>query len=253
MKEWYSNYFKRTAESAAHKKFRMQLLGTDRIHTYSSTNLKQIDKIIEVLKPDGNSKLLELGSGDGSIAEYISERTGATIIGIDFSREAIEQSKNKTKGKSDTLLFYEADINNFYIEGNDFEAVYCVDSLYFTPDLSGLIRRRRDLLKNEGKMAFLYCQINQNDDPKEMLEPGRTKLAQALLENDCIFTAIDYVEDVRQCALDSKVIAEKLKDEFEMQGNIELYNDIISNYNEVMHWFDNKLISRYLYSVSNPL
>ena len=49
--------------------------------------------------------MLDLGCGNGKMAEYISDCTGANLTGIDFIPFAIQQAQERTQAKRDRLEF----------------------------------------------------------------------------------------------------------------------------------------------------
>ena len=77
---FYNEYFTRALTSAAHARFCERVYGRD-LCQHGMMDMEQLGKLIEVLQLGPASRVLELGCGNGRVAEYISDTTGAHIIG----------------------------------------------------------------------------------------------------------------------------------------------------------------------------
>ncbi|TAL61634.1 MAG: class I SAM-dependent methyltransferase [Bacteroidetes bacterium] len=112
---------------------------------------------MSVLTPD--TYILEIGCGTGEAIKYISEKTGANSLGIDFSNKFIDLANQRYKNKK--LHFEVADFNDpltfkgamsygkfDYVIGNGI-----LHHLYYTIDNSLLNLHK--LLKSNGKIIFI--------------------------------------------------------------------------------------------------
>lgn len=90
---------------------------------------KRFRKLFENINIDKNKKILDLGCGSGDLSIFLAKK-GADVIGIDYSKNAIEIAneklfrENNFKGK---LKFYLMDAKKISFEENEFDIVVSID------------------------------------------------------------------------------------------------------------------------------
>jgi len=238
----------RKEKSKVYGKFCEQIHGKN-ISQFNMMNMDQLNKLLELLKLNEHHEVLDLGCATGTITEYISDVTNASITGIDFAEEAIKWAKERTKSKQDRLKFMTMDMDKLDFPEKSFDMIIAIDTLYFVDDLSDTVQKMKDLLKQNGKIGIFYSQMIKSDDSKEMLLPDKTKLAQVLKKNNLKFMTWNFTEDEKEHWKNSKEIAETLKEEFEKEGNQEIYESRIRESNSILEFVESDRISRYLYVV----
>ncbi len=60
--------------------------------------LPHLDHLIQVAGIAAGSRVLDLGCGNGMIAEYIADQTAAHVTGIDFIERAIQDARGAHGG-----------------------------------------------------------------------------------------------------------------------------------------------------------
>ena len=55
------------------------------------------DHLIQASGMGPSSRVLDLGCGNGMIAEYLSDQSGAHVTGIDFIPKAIQDARARTR------------------------------------------------------------------------------------------------------------------------------------------------------------
>jgi SAM-dependent methyltransferase len=209
-REWYNEYFRRAASSEAHAQFCERVYGKD-LCQHGLMHMRELDSLVSLIKP--GSKILEIGCSNGYITEYIRDRTGATILGLDFSDVAIEQARRRTAHKSDSLQFERVDLTQEEIPGTGYDYIILVDSLQkFSKRLNGT-----------GNLIISVFQVKDEEDPEEILLPNGTLLAQALDQLGLAYTWYDFTADVRAHGIENYRVTEELKEAFEAEGNEFLY------------------------------
>lgn len=154
---FYNEYYRAVAASPAHAEFCARVYGRD-LCQHGMTDMDQIHSLLAALGVSAASRLLDFGCGDGRIAEYISDTTGATVAGVDIAGEAIHLAQERTRAKRARLSFHCADIDKGAgdLPAGPFDAVLAIDSIFFTADLANATRRLRALLKPGGRLAVFY-------------------------------------------------------------------------------------------------
>jgi SAM-dependent methyltransferase len=84
---FYNGYFTRAETSEAHARFCKMVYGRD-LCQHGMMDMEQLDALIAALGLGPGSRVLELGCGNGRIAEYISDVTEAHVfMAADFASE----------------------------------------------------------------------------------------------------------------------------------------------------------------------
>jgi len=116
--DFYNEYYSQISKSKAHAVFCEKVYGRNFCQEGMLTRL-QLEKLIEVVKDCPCKNIFELGCGNGMLAEYISDVTGADITGVDFSEEAINQANERTFRKKEKTRFVQCNIEDIdSINGN---------------------------------------------------------------------------------------------------------------------------------------
>jgi SAM-dependent methyltransferase len=256
---WYTEYYEATRTSAAYAQFCERVFGRN-FAQHGFSDMAQLKAMLEALALGPGDRVLDLGCGNGAMAEYISDATGARVTGIDYIPEAICQAQERAEKKPDRLAFHVGDIGHLLDERSrlgftpgTFDALISIDTLYFT-DLRDTVRQMRDLLAPGGQMALFYGVDRYLGAPGETFDPAtlapeRTPLGEALLANGLRFEARDFSEDNYRHAQLKKQVLEELQAVFEAEGNTFLFMNRYGEARGVIAEFEAGFSARYLYHV----
>jgi ubiquinone/menaquinone biosynthesis C-methylase UbiE len=210
---------------------------------------EQFDKLFQMLNLNNQSKALETGCGIGTVTEFISDQTGASITGIDFAETAITLAQKRTIEKNKRLTFLVGDIDALDFPDGSFNTVIDIDSLNYAEDLVETMKRLANILKPGGQMAIFNNIIVPSEGDSAALKPQNTRLAELLKKNQLSFETYDYTENEKVHWIKVAKVAEGLKREFEKEGNFDLYITLISNAEKYSKLHEKNQRSRYLYHV----
>jgi SAM-dependent methyltransferase len=256
---WYIQYYEATRTSAAYAEFCERVFGRN-FAQHGFADMAQVGAMLEVLALGPWDRVLELGCGNGAMAEYVSSATGAHVTGIDYIPEAIRQARERARTQGDRLAFYVGDIGHLVdVESrlpcrpHSFDALISVDTLYFT-DLRDTVRQMRALLAPGGQMALFYQYDRHLGAARETFDPAtlapeRTPLGEALLANGLRFEARDFTEDNYRHAQLKKRVLEELQGAFEAEDNLFLYKNRYAEARGVIAEYEAGSHARYLYHV----
>ena len=247
IKSFYNDFFQLAEPSKAHALFCERVYGKN-LCQQGMMDMAQLEKLLEVLVLDEHNHVLELGCGNGLITEYISDITGANITGIDISEKAIEQARERTAGKQPRLTFNVQDLNQPDFPDHAFDTIIAIDVLHLLKDLKETLHLIKAILKPNGQMGILFTQRIPADGSMELLLPGKTKLAQALKENNLNFQTLDLSEQERDHWRKKVRVLEELEPGFEQEGNIFLYKLRLYEAKSIVKRGNRR--SRYLYKVN---
>ena len=95
MFHWYSDYYAAVEVSRANAAYCERVFGRN-LCQHGFADMDQLDRLLEVTGIRAGHRVLDLGCGNGLIAEYISDVTGAQVTGVDFIPGAIRQAQDRT-------------------------------------------------------------------------------------------------------------------------------------------------------------
>lgn len=246
--EEFGRWMTACEHSPAYLKFCQKVYGVSRCH-FNMLTEKQLGKLIEILGLGENDRVLDLGCGVGTITEHIADLTGADVVGVDFSEEAIQAARARTLRKHQPPTFEVMDMDDLHLSDGSFDAVVVIDSLYFVHDLQSVIGATKRCLRDRGRMAILYSTHISPEEPKGNLAPGGTPLAKALQSCELSFRTWDFTEDYREVWERGLQAAEELKPEFEAEGNTSICEGRMTEAKWALEFCTTGRSSRYLYHI----
>lgn len=248
MSEAYDNLLLRCAKSKAYNLFCKKVFGKNLLQ-FNAMDMEQLNSMLNSLNLKNNDVVLDLGCGLGKVSEYISNKTGAKIVGIDFSSKAIEWARSQIHSQNEKLIFQVGDINNLDFPPSSFDAIIVIDSMYFIEDLDSSIKKMKKMLKSKGQMGIFYAQYREPDESIEILKAENTTVGKALLKNGLLFQAIDFTDNAKGIWSKEISAAEELKEMFEKEENLIIYNDRMEDAKRVLELIKNEQQKRYFYHV----
>jgi SAM-dependent methyltransferase len=256
---WYREYYEATRTSPAYAEFCERVFGRD-FGQHGFSDMAQIDTMLARLDLGLGERVLELGCGNGAMAEYIVQETGAQVTGIDYIPEAIAQAQERAARAPGQLFFHVGDIGHLLdvqsrlrLRPRSFDALIAVDTLYFT-GLDDTLLQMRALLAPGGRMAIFYGQDKWLDRSEQGFDPttlssSRMPLGQALLSLGLDFETVDFSRANYRHAQLKKAVLEELRPALEAEGNQFLFENRYAEARGVIRAFEAGRAVRYLYLV----
>lgn len=234
--------------SLTSRKFCKQVFGID-FHQFNSMSMAQFDKLMEVMNLGKTDHILDLGCGVGCISEYISDITGARVLGIDLASEAIKIAQERTQGKRRRLSFQIMDMDKLNFPRKSFSGLISVDAIHFVNDLKRTIQLAQKCMRENGQMGIFYSVTISKGEPIDDLEPEQTPLAKALQECRLNFQTWDFTQD-EMCVWETVLhVAEELKHEYEAEGKPYLYEMAVADARPMLEAVKAGNRRRYLYHI----
>jgi SAM-dependent methyltransferase len=236
----------RSARSTAHAEFCERVFGLNLCQA-DMMDMEQLEVLLDVLKLSGDNKVLDLACGIGAIAEYISDATGAYVLGVDIAVGAISFAQERTKGKRVRLEFQYGDMNNLDIPPASFDTVIAVASLHYAEDLDETIRQLKHILTPGGQLGLFTFQYASDSDPPDILNPENTDLGCALRNHSLEFQTWDFTESEISIRRKQIQAAMELFEAFRGEGNLALCEDRIEECEIDLPHLEAGMKRRYLY------
>lgn len=167
--EWYANM----AADAPHDEIVQRHLGLPReLLSTSLLTWAGIADVVAALRLPAGGTLLDVACGRGGYGLEIASRTGARLIGVDFSAEAVRQATAHAQTWDVTAQFQVGDLGATGLPDATVDAVLCVDAIQFADDPAAAYAELRRVLKPGGR-AVLTCW--QAIDPTDERLPARLR------------------------------------------------------------------------------
>jgi SAM-dependent methyltransferase len=137
-----------------------------------STSLLGWDGIAEAtagLRLFPGDTLVDLACGRGGYGLEIAARTGARLVGVDFSAEAVRQAREQARRLGAEADFRIGDLTATGLDAGSADAVLCVDAIHFAPQPDAAYGEIRRVLAPGGR-AVLTCWEPLNWDDERLPE-----------------------------------------------------------------------------------
>ena len=249
---WYKEYYIRTKDSKAHACYCEELFGLNLCQDGFS-DMKQINKLIEIANITSDYRILDLGCGSGMISEYISDITGAEVYGFDYIPDAIEQAICRTKLKESRLKYKVGDLDCIHFPEDYFDLIISIDTLYMPNDLDITVKQMKKILKPTGAIGVYYSQFIWGDNScRELLKAENTDLGKSFVRNGLKYEAYDFSKENYELMQRKSQVVKRFKEEYTKEGNQSLYNNIYLQSIDSTNPYDPDEcnISRFLYYVT---
>ena len=176
--QWYSDM----AGQSSGDGVKPRLLGLpDRVVSSSLLSWDGIAEVVEALRLQPGDRLLDLACGRGGYGMEIATRTGAKLIGVDFSGEAITQAVALAHRLGiDGTEFRVGDLADTGLPTRRSMLVVCVDSIQFKPEVATFQEMHRVLAPGGRVVLTTWEAIDRSDE--RVLERIRVVDVRSALE-----------------------------------------------------------------------
>lgn len=211
---WYRDFYSNVETSWTFEEYSKRVFGAN-FGQHGFSDIRQIQKMLDILKLNKLFRVLDIGCGNGKMAEYISDITQASITGIDYIAEAIDQATRRTVDKRGRLVFQVANLEYLYFAPESFDAIISVDTIFFGREMDNTIVGLNRILKSGGQMAVF------NGDYQQI------EFLVALAKHALIYEKFDLSKEHVQHMLLKHQVAKELEKSFEAEGNTFIWKNLM--------------------------
>ena len=245
----YQNFYTAAHASKAHSEFCERVFGRD-LCQEGQTDMPALKHLQDLLKLRPTDKVLDLGCGAGVIAEFVSDETGAHVVGLDYSQQAIDAANERTLTKRNRIEFVAGNFNDLDFPDASFDAILSLDTLYWAADIKVVAARMISMLKPNGRMGIFMNHHIGPSDPPEGLAVSHSDLGIALNGLGQSFESFDYTKEISEFWKKFHATAEDLLPQFEKEGNNSIAEGYIRESREdYLPDVEADRIARYLFLV----
>ena len=166
-----------------------QLAALDQFHTRGLAATADLAKLAGIT---ADSAVLDVGSGVGGPARFLSETYGCRVTGVDLSEPFVDAARYLTErtGQSGQVTFQTGSALELPFDDGRFDVVLLQHVAMNIADRAGLYREIRRVLKPGGKFAT-YDVVARGDEPHFPVPWARTPATSFLLTADATRKAIE--------------------------------------------------------------
>ncbi len=119
--------------------------------------VKATQKLLESLKINKNTKVLEIACGKGLTSIYLAKKYDCQVVGIDILEKSIEKARfaAKSKGVSHLVSFHQGDAQKLQFSDNEFDIILAQAVLVLVQHKSKVIREATRVLKPGGLLGWI--------------------------------------------------------------------------------------------------
>ncbi|MBU1167145.1 class I SAM-dependent methyltransferase [Patescibacteria group bacterium] len=153
-------------------------------HDFSHTRVRswpEIESFAGELKD--NSKILDVGCGNGRLFKILSEKKKIQYNGLDLSKNLIEIAKDKYKDHPDKPHFQAGNVMNLPFKDVEFDTVFAIAVLHHLPSYDyrlKAVKEMRRVLKKDGLLLMTNWNLWQ---AKYIVRVLKTSLKSIFDEN----------------------------------------------------------------------
>lgn len=219
--EAYEVYYATAATSAAHAAFCDLVYGAN-FGQHGMADVAQLDFLIAKMEIGAEDLVLDIGCGYGQIAEYIHDRTGARIVGIDISSSAVARGNERALSSGKPLRFIQMDLQSLSLPEMKFSKTISIDTIYFTNDLQKTLSSIRQH-GTETMRLGVFRTFPLRSFTDETWSPHISELGHNLRKLFGGYEAYDFSKEENAHWRKKVEILESLRSEFIKEGNENLF------------------------------
>lgn len=173
--------------------------------TYSFLRWSELRRLRDGLAVAEGRTFADIGCGRGGPGSWVARETGASLVGLDPSPNAVEVARGRAAlfGIEGRAHFRTGSFEDAGIETASLEGAMSVDVLQLTPDRRAAFAEVARILRPGGRFCFTTWDVIPGA-PSERLRPGRERIEDNRpLLGDAGFEVLSYEEPRgwRECAM----------------------------------------------------
>ena len=152
--------------------------GTD---PYSAASATELERIAHEVGVGNGQTIADLGCGRGGPGLWVAMATGARLIGIDISANALDAARDRAAalGLAERAQFLESPFEDTGLADGEADALMSIDAILFSTDKSAAFREFRRILATGGRLVFTSSDYHRQPDGR----PPQVEDHRPLLES----------------------------------------------------------------------
>ena len=131
---------------------------------YSFISRTELGRFAAELRVGRGETLVDLGCGRGGPGLWVAGATGAHLIGVDISENALEAARARAGAMDIAAEFRNGSFEASGLPSGTADAVMSVDALLFTPDKEAAARELRRMMRAGGRLVLTSWDYHRQPD-----------------------------------------------------------------------------------------
>lgn len=179
--QYFDGWYAGMAVSPVKDEIQQRHLGLPpHLQSTSLLSWEGIDEVTQALRLSQGTTLLDLACGRGGYGLEVAARTGARLVGVDFSAEAVRQAREQARRLGRAADFRVADLAATGLDIGEANAVLCVDAIQFAPQPDTAYRELRRVLAPGGRVVLTCWEPLDPDDDRVPAQLRQVSLGASL-------------------------------------------------------------------------
>ena len=126
------------------------------VDPYSYISVSELERIAAEVDVGEDETIADIGCGRGGPGLWIAAATGARLIGIDISSNALEDARQRADamGFHERAEFREGSFEGTGLRAHGVDGIISVDALLFTADKAAAVRELKRVVRHGGRLVF---------------------------------------------------------------------------------------------------
>lgn len=121
---------------------------------------------------DSSWVVADLGCGTGALLEFLAP-VCSRVIGVDNSEDMLGAARQRIHNQENIELF-QADLSTLPLEPDTVDAAICVLTLSYVPDVLGVLKEAKRVLKSSGRLVIVDVLPHHREDFRRQM--GQTRM-----------------------------------------------------------------------------
>lgn len=138
------------------------------VEPFSFISATQLDHATQALALSSGETLVDLGCGRGGPGLWLAQRTGATLVGVDFSAVAVAHASQRAAlfGMADHARFVVGDLTATGLPDTSADAAVSIDALHLATEPTAAAEEAFRILRPNRHLVMTSWRPRQPDDPR---------------------------------------------------------------------------------------
>jgi ubiquinone/menaquinone biosynthesis C-methylase UbiE len=167
----------------------------DEVASFDFASLSELRWMARELRVGPGQTFIDIACGMGGPGLWIARETGANIVGVDFSAEAIQQARQRADqfGLGERARYQLADMAATNLPESQFDGAISIDALFLAPDKRAVLREVGHLLRPGAYFVFTNWEDRSLESGAQGVTPMKIFDYRPLLREAC-FEVESYEE-----------------------------------------------------------
>lgn len=199
--EYFDEWFAAVARSQGrHELFERHLGTPPEVDPSNLLPIEGLQAVADALAVTDEGEIADLACGRGGPGMWVARATGARLIGVDFSAEAIRQASERRMlfGLAERATFAVGTLSATGLSAGAVDGVMCIDAFQFASDGQAAAEEFRRILRPGGRVALTTWEPIDHSDERVSERLRRVDLAAVLAAAGFRDVSISQRDDWRQ-------------------------------------------------------